>query len=286
MKPLKIMTWNIEHFNGRGGIKKSTKAQRKNRVKRVIEYILLEDPDVFGISEVTSSEVYEIFTRHLPGYSFHITDGDQSMEILIGVKDGFTSFFRQKDQFKRNNIYLRPGALLTLRIEDIHIPILFTHLKSASTPEGFGLRDAMYEQIFKLKKKLDEAQKTLPGNQDKSNFIVLGDMNTMGLDYYYSPDLVTIDKEIEVLTEKLDRRGMKALKKSHPHTFYNGSNSKYPPSNLDHVFAAEHLTFDVISGGDVNVRVAGWAEKSSTSDKNRWVEQYSDHAPLIFTLLG
>jgi hypothetical protein len=38
---------------------------------------------------------------------------------------------------------LRPGALLTLRINNVNYPILFLHLKSKDDPRSFGLRDDM-----------------------------------------------------------------------------------------------------------------------------------------------
>lgn len=284
MLPLKIMSWNVEHFNGNGGQDRNNRQARQNRVNKVVDLLVDELPDIFGLIEVEGALVYDQMTAKMPGYTFHITQGVQSQEILIGVKSSLTAFFTQKDEFKRNNPYLRPGALLTVRDNDIHIPILFTHLKSMPSPEGFGLRDSMFERVFKLQKKLDKAAQSLSGDDDsKANFIVLGDMNTMGMDYYRNENDISMAREIEVLTKKLRRRKMTVLKKSHPNTFFNGSTSPYPPSNLDHVFAANHLNFQVISD-DVLVKVGGWAEKTTISQKDAWVKKYSDHAPIIFTL--
>ncbi len=150
MLPLKVISWNIEHFNGSGGQDAENRALRLNRVERVVNYLSTQEPDVFGLSEVEGELVYEKFTESMPNYVFNITEGRQSQEILIGVKNNITAFFTQRNEFKRNNPYLRPGALLSVREGNIHIPILFTHLKSLPTPEGFGLRDAMFEKIFGL----------------------------------------------------------------------------------------------------------------------------------------
>ena len=152
MVNLKILSWNIEHFNGTGGIDKSNRKAREKRVERVTKLIKDEKPDVFGLSEVEGKLIHSKMTRLLPGYVFNITEGRQSQEILIGVKHGLTAFFAQRNEFKRSNPSLRPGALLTITIKDIDIPILFIHLKSMPSPEGFGLRDAMFEKDFNLKK--------------------------------------------------------------------------------------------------------------------------------------
>ena len=284
---LKILSWNIEHFNGSGGRSANSRQARLDRVDRVAEYLSDESPDIFGLSEVEGSIVYEKFTSKLSGYTFNITEGRQSQEILVGVRSGLTAFFTQRNEFKRNNPYLRPGALLTVRNGDIHLPILFTHLKSKPDPEGFGLRDAMFSKIFDLKKELDKAQRRLSGiPSDRSNFIVLGDMNTMGLDYYRSSHDIPQEHEIDVIKSKFASRGMIVAVKSSPVTWSNGTGSSYPPSDLDHVFASEKLRLSDMDAQGNKVRVAGWAEMKDVAEQDEWINRYSDHAPLIFEVNG
>ncbi|RNJ63268.1 MAG: endonuclease/exonuclease/phosphatase family protein [Porphyrobacter sp. IPPAS B-1204] len=285
MLPLKIMTWNIEHFSGHEATDARAPAKRADRLKRVIEFIEQEKPDVFGISEVTSGFVYESMVKAFPRHTFNITTGQQSQEILIGVRQGLGSFFTQKDEFKRNNIYLRPGALLTVHEGDVHIPILFVHLKSLPDPEGFGLRDAMLERIYSLKLALDKAAVKLQGRGDaKANFIVLGDYNTMGLDYFRKDHDIPMEREIAVMTERMKMRKMRKPTTSHPHTFFNGSTSSLPPSELDHVFVAQHVELDRSAGYEVEI--GGWAKLASNAERDDWIERFSDHAPLIFTVSG
>lgn len=287
MLPLKIMSWNIEHFNGTGGQDRSNRALRLQRVEKVAQMIAAQSPDIFGLSEVEGALVYEKFTQLLPDYTFNITEGRQSQEILIGVRNTLTAFFTQRNEFKRNNPYLRPGALLTVRSGNVHIPILFTHLKSMPTPEGFGLRDAMFEKIFKLRIELNKAERALNGVPDaNANFIVVGDMNTMGMDYYSNDNDIPMDREIAIVKRKFKNRKMTALVKSHPHTFFNGSDSRFPPSELDHVFAARHIQFETMDGVGTNLHIGGWAEKTSDTEKDQWIKAFSDHAPLIFTVSG
>lgn len=291
MLPLKIMTWNIEHFSGHEARDARAPAARANRLKEVIDFIVAEQPDVFGISEVTSGFVYEQMVAAFPRHTFHITTGDQSQEILIGVRDGLGSFFTQKDEFKRNNIYLRPGALLTVHDGTIHVPILFVHLKSLPDPEGFGLRDAMLERIYSLKGALDKAAVKLQNDPAaKANFIVLGDYNTMGLDYYRAEHDIPMEREIAVMTERMGRRKMRKPATSHPHTFNNGSTSSLPPSELDHVFVAQHLQLrqhtHPETGKPYEVEVSGWAKLKTPAAQDAWIDRFSDHAPLIFTVTG
>ena len=96
-----------------------------------------------------------------PGYSFHITEGPQVQEILVGVRGDITAFFTQKVAFKAGVSVLRPGALLTIRKDNVNYPILFLHLKSKDDPRSFGLRDDMISKAIKFKKTLT-LDKTYP----------------------------------------------------------------------------------------------------------------------------
>ena len=285
MLPLKILTWNVEHFYGGGGSDTATRQKRRNRLKRIVELVKEEDPDVFGISEVSSGFVYQAMVEAFPNHTFNITTGQQSQQILIGVRSGLGAFFTQKDEFKRNNIYLRPGALLTVHDNGVHIPILFVHLKSMTAPEGFGLRDAMYERIFSLKNALDDAAQAMTGNDDESaNFIVLGDYNTMGMKYYRNIGNISLNREIEVLEKRMRSRDMRMASKSHPNSYWPGSSSSIDPSPLDHVFVADHMMLKQTAGKEVEVK--GWAELNTDNERDEWAEKWSDHAPLVFTVTG
>ncbi|MEM7169785.1 MAG: endonuclease/exonuclease/phosphatase family protein [Pseudomonadota bacterium] len=287
---LKVLSWNIEHFDGRGGRATRTAdreeiiAARLDRRERVVALLRQEDPDIFGLSEVEGKDVHEKLTSDMPGYVFNITEGTQSQEILIGVRHGLTAFFTQRNEFKRSNPYLRPGALLTVTVRpNVHVPILFAHLKSAPSPEGFGLRDAMFDKVFELRKALNKSAQVL--GQEAAHFFVLGDMNTMGMDYEGSDHDLAGPIEIQTVKKRLGRRGMFALSKSHPHTFSNGSDSEIPDSDLDHVFAANHLEdhFEPNPDGTL-VDVGGWAKEDVGEKRDAWIRDFSDHAPLTLTL--
>ena len=273
---LSVLSWNVEHFTG------DKQGSRRDRLARVCDHIGAEDPDIFAIMEVESGRVFESFVTRLPNYVFAITEGPQTQEILVGVKSGITAFMTQKNEFKRNNPGLRPGALVTVTTPGgRHLPILFNHLTSMPSPEGFGLRDAMVEKAFGLKKSIDKASASL--GQD-SRMILVGDLNTMGMTLKDSDDDIDATAEIERYRRRFARYGMELKSKTHPVTFNNGSGSSYDPADLDHVFATPNLTFSDQNGAAV--RVGGWAEQSTLAAQDDWIDRFSDHAPLTFTVTG
>ena len=262
-KAFSLASWNVEHFKGKA-----------ERVKDIVQYPRDEakNPDVFAIYEVEGKTVFDALVSEMPDYQFHITEGRQTQEILVGVKRNLTAFFTQRTEFKSGNAFLRPGALLTLNIDGHAYSILFLHTKSLPTPVGFGLRDDMSERAFKFKRVLDKAA----GGKNKAQFIFLGDLNTMGLDYPFDRD-ITPDLELKRIDGRASRNGMRRLVKNAPATFWNGPGSSLPPSDLDHVVVSKSLTFRSFTGGaDVDVR--GWPKEPTDQKKGQWINRFSDHA--------
>lgn len=295
---LKVISWNIEHFTG-----KKT-GPKKNRLDRVIDFIQQEDPDIFGLIEVESDDVEDAFKKAFPGHSQFVTRGDNSQQILTSVRPGLGNITVQKDQFKRNNPFLRPAAWLNIHdgtgADDVYF--LFSHFKSSSNPEGFGLRDAMFDHVRKLKRKYDEKHAAEGG----CKMVLVGDLNFMGMNVTYSPKDFANYEEIERFDKILGRQGLArktmtlpqviptkyedhyqaeadktgTVYSPRPMTYNGGSDSSYVPALLDAVYATETLTFTDMSGADV--RVAGWAEAASEAAQDAWISENSDHAPLVF----
>ena len=133
----------------------------------------------------------------------------------------------------------------------------------------------MVHRIRDLKKALDEQA----DGQHGANFIAIGDFNTLGMDVtYYDPDVAEAD-EIERYERVFGARDLKRLSKSHEYTWWNGTDSSYEPSNLDHAFASEHLDFETLDNG-AELTVKGWPEESGDAAKTDWIERYSDDALL------
>ncbi len=260
-KAFSMASWNVEHFKGDPA-----------RVKRVVQFLKDQNPDVFALYEVEGKTVFGDLTRMMPRYTFHVTEGPQTQEILVGLKSSFTGFFTQKLEFKKGNQYLRPGALLTVVAGGATYPILFLHTKSSALPEGLGLRDSMFERAFKFKSTLDKQA----GGNGKSNFIFLGDLNTMGMKYPFKLD-IPAGKEIEKIDKDAKKKKMRRLGKNAAATWWNGS-GRLKPSDLDHVVASDQVKFKAIKGSPIDVR--GWPNQTTDAARQKWIKEYSDHALL------
>lgn len=264
-KAFTVASWNVEHFK-----------KNPERLAKVLAFLKKQSPDVFGLYEVESAEVYGALVDQLPNYQFHITEGPQTQEILVGVKKTITAFFTQKVEFKSGNTYLRPGALLTVKVGGADYPILFLHTKSSTKPIGLGLRDDMFERAFKFRKTLDKV--SAAAGEGPANYIFLGDLNTMGMDYPFEREIV-VDFELQKLDSNAKKVKMTRLTKNEPNTWWNGP-GRLPASNLDHVVAANHLKFKQFKGADVDVR--GWPKLKTEAEQVEWINTFSDHALLFF----
>ena len=275
-KAFSVVSWNVKHFN-----KSSDSPAERSRVSRVISYLKLQDPDIFGIYEVEGKDVFTEMVSQFQGYTFQITEGLQTQQILVGVRNTLTAFFTQKVEFKTGVTFMRPGLLATINVDDVNYSLLFLHLASKTVPRGMGLRDDMIERAMKFRHTLDKAY----GGRHKANYLFLGDLNIMGMDY---PFQKSIEPKFEL--KKWDSAGkktfgMRRLGKTSEVTWSSLSTSKLGRSNLDHVYAAEHLKFTKFKDAlneDVEIAVRGWVDEESESEKDSWIKSYSDHSLLFF----
>lgn len=271
-KAFSVASWNVEHF---GALDRRTQKPVKP-VQPIIDFLERQKADVVAVYEVRSQYIFRPIVRSMPGYQFHITEGPQMQEILVGVRRGLSAFVTQKLEFKSGQSTLRPGVLVTVMVDGQYYPLLFLHLKSMPDPKGFGLRDDMIRRAIKFRSVLDRAA----GGAGRANYIFLGDLNTMGFDYPFKKHDITPVGELGELDRRAGYRKMRRLKKSHDLTWWNGSEKYRPGGNLDHVVAADHLAFRAIDGAEVSVR--GWPDEPGDAKKRAWIETYSDHALLYF----
>lgn len=265
-KAFRVVSWNVEHFKGDPA-----------RSERVVDLLQSQDPDIFALYEVEGSKVFSDLTAKMPDFTFHITEGPQVQEILVGVRQGLTSFFTQKLQFKSAQPTLRPGALLTVTVDGANYTLLFLHAKSGDDPRGFGLRDDMLYRAAKFQNTLD----SIVDGDARANYIFMGDLNTMGMTYpYVRVEDVRVTHEWLRLDRHAGRRGMRRLVKDEKATFWGGPGSTLPPSDLDHVVASKHLAFEQFNGSDVTV--LGWPKAQGDQARGDWINRFSDHALLMF----
>lgn len=266
MKKFSLFCWNVHNL-----------IPEQTDVSKVIQHIKRFNPDIFALFEVVGSDAWRHLFKEFPQHSFFITEGEQTQEILIGVPRTLKIFYTQRDEFKSGRTALRPGAFVTFEIDREIYTLLFLHLKSANDPEGFGLRDDMLEHVYNLKGALDRAA----GGSGKANFIVMGDLNTMGLNYHYSHDIAA-EVEIDHMRYRSNWRKMNHLNKSNPFTWSNGKDMF---SDLDHVLASQQIQFQ--KWDSAHIKVGGWNELPSNSPEFRtFIETVSDHCSLYCEVLG
>lgn len=273
-KVFSVASWNVEHFK-----------DDPTRVDRVVDLLVAQNPDVFGLYEVEGATVFNALVAKMPNYTFQITEGVQTQEILVGVKKTLTAFITQKMEFRSGTTHMRPGQLVTITKNGKNYALLFLHLASGTDPRGMGLRDDMLERALDFRKTLDNAE----GGAGKARYLFLGDLNTMGMKYLFDR---SIQAEIEL--KKLDKFAakstiaMRRLPKTHEATWFNGSTSSLPPSNLDHVFASNNLAFKQFphpdTGVPVEVAVRGWVNEPTDAKKDAWIGKFSDHSLLYFEI--
>lgn len=269
-KIFSVASWNVEHFEG-----------EQSRVQRVVNFLDAQSPDVFALFEVEGKTVFDALVSTMPNYTFQITEGDQTQEILVGVRKTITAFITQKVEFRSGTTHMRPGQLVTVTKANKNYAILFLHVASGTNPRGMGLRDDMLERAFEFRKVLDKAE----GGEGKARYLFLGDLNTMGMVYPFERSIVA---EFELRkADKYAARSrikMRRLTKTHDATWSNGSQSSIPPSNLDHVFASTNLNFKSFprfDGGTADVSVRGWVNESTDAKKDEWIGRFSDHSLLF-----
>lgn len=271
-KAFSVASWNVKHF------KKGDDPVDSERVNRVLTFLKNQSPDVFALYEVVGKDLWRDIMKKFPKYVFEITEGRQTQEILVGIRDGYTCFMTQRVEFKSGVTAMRPGLLATILLDDVEYSLLFLHLASFPKPRGFGLRDDMMYKALKLRKHLDENVE----GEDKAHYIIMGDLNTMGLKYPFNRS-ISANTELRNWDEDaLDDWKMKRLTKTFDKTWRSASNGK--ESNLDHVYASTNLTFKEFEKNDVKgfVDVRGWVDEPNKQKKNEWVEAYSDHSLLYF----
>lgn len=275
-----VSAWNVEFFGSKR--KGDNNADVLARIDRVFNYLRTEiDTDIYAIFEANGAQVFSQATTLFPEYSWQITEGSGSQDILIGARRPV--FVTERTEFGKGfNGPLRPGALVSVVDDGETYSMLFLHLKAADAAIDFGVRVHQHEKARSLRKALD---RTAPGDE-RANFIVAGDLNSVGLDLSFSPKDIELVDEVARLKEMYSSRWdlMPVREKTHPTTFWNGPGSSDDPSDLDHIAAAQRVHFAPVGGAEVEVK--GWPEEATDEAKAQWISDFSDHALLRFEVTG
>ena len=100
-KLFSVASWNVEHF------KDDPTGQR---IARVVDFVKAQDPDVFGIYEVEGATVFDALVTQMPNYTFQITEGVETQEILIGVKKTVIGIRLNRWPSRRRRAHQSPKA--------------------------------------------------------------------------------------------------------------------------------------------------------------------------------
>ena len=284
MASIKILSWNVEHF-------------KQDKAEKVMEIIEPYDPDIIALYEVEKSIIYNEFLKEFKKYSYFLTTGQQSQEILIAVKNRFEGIkFEQREKFKSGNPYLRPGVFLTLKYpKKNQYGFLFLHTKSGPLADAFGMRIEMLRHAFNLKRKVDFVENR------ETNFMIMGDLNTMGMEYpKKNIDVFETEDELKYIDYQCqnksdDARSSREYKARNPKmrrltkpsgTYYSSS---IGISDLDHIIASDHLKFvgkrNYGETGYKEVRLDGWREHlGDPAEMKKYANEISDHCLLFCEL--
>ena len=264
VKAFSVASWNVKHF-------KSAQA----RADRALSFVKKQIPDIFALYEILGKDVFAEIVKQFPGYTFHITEGKRSQQILLGVRSTIDAFITQKLEFTSGTTNVSPGLLATIMHEGSVYPMLFMNIDSTPTAQGLGLRYEMMERAFKYRSKLDKL--AWEEGDAKVNYIFLGDMEIMGMQHPFEK---SIDAKTELKkwdSEECEKFNMRRLKKTHNLTFRSCNGIQ--EGDYDQVYAAEHLKFTKFGDSEVDVR--GWVTEPDENQKE-WREKYSPHSLLYF----
>lgn len=276
-----VCSWNVEFFGSRRP--GETHAQVATRIDDVFDLLASAEikSDVFAIYEVNGGQVFDKVSAAFPEYSWQITEGPGTQQILVGFR--IPAFVTQRIEFSRGFTGpLRPGVLVTVHDQGQVYPMLFLHLKAADAAIDFGVRSYQHDKVRSLRKSLDAAAAT-----DRANFIMAGDLNNVGMNLSFSRRDITISEEIDRVKHMYESRydELVLLQKNADATFWNGPGSSDPPSDIDHVVAASRVNMATLAEGG-SVAVKGWPELATDDEKAAWIRRFSDHALLRFTVEG
>jgi endonuclease/exonuclease/phosphatase family metal-dependent hydrolase len=299
-KIFSVASWNVEHFKG--------DTADIARIDRVIQFLADTKPDLFALYEVEGSTVFQTLVDRMPGYTFQITEGEQTQEILVGVERNMTAFITQRTEYRSGTTHMRPGQLVTIKANGSEYAVLFLHVASGADPRGMGLRDDMVQRALDFRTALS-LQNLRNGGDGGINYMFMGDLNSMGMDYPFGREITAaieldkwdlgagkkpprprkVDAADRPLLTRMPANPMKRLHKTHPKSWSNGSGSSIPDSDLDHVFATQNLSFrsfTAFDGSPADVQMKGWVEAADKPAKDAWIKAFSDHNLLYLEVHG
>lgn len=270
-----FLSWNVRHFKGSAA-----------RLNEVDEFVSDLNPDIFGLIEYRGKQsILELMVERFPEFDFAVTDSTGNLEVVVGFRRGKFDqvVWTQKRQFNDRRRVLRPGALISVRLDGVFYNLLFLHSDSGTSENDYSNRQKVLKKVWRLKEAL-----AVRSSDNRANLIVLGDLNTMG-----KGRTISGAREIRKLERDAERNGMKLVSKDQSTTWSEwgkgprGNRRKLRvseldglmESDLDHVIVSDELSLSSAGSNGENVHVRGWQQLSGRT-KVDWLWDISDHCAL------
>ena len=270
-----VMFWNVRNFG-------KAENPSQERIKKVADHITDLNPDLFCLCEIWNKDALRLLlTDKLSDYDFAITDGEGDIELLTGWKRGTFQqvLFTQRHRFQEDNQNLRPGALTSIKFNDVFFNFLFLHTKAKADSRAYNYRQAMFRKIWSLKKRLD----TLSEGEGTARFVVMGDLNTAGR---RGRNTISAEQELKTLIEDAEDNGMRMLPKTHENTWRGRLRNRMTESNLDHVLATGNVSFHSFHDSEKQeVLVSGW-NGLEKQERDEFIKYLSDHSALFCKVIS
>jgi hypothetical protein len=265
-RALTVIFWNVQDWGQRGD-----DPEEKARFDRITSVIKKENPDIAVFAEAMDETLRVRMAQALPpGYAIHETTSINPRHIITIFKNAadYNVSITQRDEFKGPDGSRRPFPLIQLATMAEQIAFLPVHSPSGAKTENMARREMIMQNVFKLTKEIQGTG---------SEFLTLGDMNTMG------GGSVTMAEEISDLAQEARNAGLEMISKNYPYTWHGiDADAQYADADFDHVMTTPDLAkriYPVNAQGD-HVRVGGWPEAATSGARDQWVRDYSDHAYL------
>jgi len=168
---------------------------------------------------------------------------------------------------------LRPGLAAQFRLRGgLDLVVVSAHFKSMADERAFGLRRASFQAVPGLMRRLTSAARD-------SDFLLLGDLNTMGCDA--CAPVVSGLEEVAELTQQLRRSGVRLV----PADAAGTERYRGRLTLLDHALASATLR-ELAPSAQSHVTGACAAGAAPLSERaaKRLRRQLSDHCPLVLDL--
>ena len=267
---LRLVTWNMENLHAQDG-----ESVYANSVKRTATdyermrcYIRLIDPDIMAVQEVDGEEALQrvvdadVYNVHVSGRPAGDKNGEQNTGFIYKKGLDVTVKPDYRDLDIDNDLRLRYGARIDVKVNDVTLRLMSVHLKSGcfSNSDTNSSCDVLYEQTGVLEQWIDDAALR------PEPFILLGDFNRR----FNLPD--------DIIWAEIDDQDP-------PNADLETVTNGRPFSCCDYGYTEyiDHIVFDK--------RSIAWVDTSSfqqisfrQDDEEVW-DKLSDHCPVVIEIV-